>query len=187
MADNASRRGAADMGMPLMILAFAVIGGFLYWLNGQAAAERAQRIVEEPVEAPDETGYTGTAATIDPTNLQRDAAPYEGQEIRLVDLAVASMLGTQGFWIELPNGNPFLVSESEALMASAPMVATGELATVVGTVRPINDSVLTAWSGAGTIGDGDRLAAEFATHYLDATNVETKPAPPGGGEGGGDQ
>ena len=47
MADNASRRGAVDMGTPLMILAFAVIGGFLYWLNGQAAAERALDIVED--------------------------------------------------------------------------------------------------------------------------------------------
>ena len=38
---NASRRGAVDMGMPLMILAFIVIGGFMYWLSGQAANQVA--------------------------------------------------------------------------------------------------------------------------------------------------
>ena len=41
MPDIASRRGAVDMGTVLMVVAFAVIGGFLYWLSGQAAAERA--------------------------------------------------------------------------------------------------------------------------------------------------
>ena len=30
--------------MPLMILAFAVIGGFMFWLNGQADAERAAQV-----------------------------------------------------------------------------------------------------------------------------------------------
>jgi len=184
MAENASRRGATDLGMPLMILAFAVIGGFMYWLNGQAAAERALRIVEDTVEA-DEGVYMGTAATIDPVNLQRDAAPYEGQEVRVVDLSVASMLGTQGFWLQLPNGNPFLVSKSAALMAESPAVTPGELATVIGRVMTINDSVLSSWSGAGTIGDGDRLAAEFATHFIEATEVHVSPAPPSGGEGGG--
>ena len=44
MSDNVSRRGAADMGMLLMILAFAVIGGFMFWLNGQAAAERQAQL-----------------------------------------------------------------------------------------------------------------------------------------------
>ena len=41
MADNTSRRGAADLGMLLMVLAFIVIGGFMYYLNVRAAEERA--------------------------------------------------------------------------------------------------------------------------------------------------
>ena len=52
MPDNASRRGAADLGMPLMIVAFLVIGGFMWWLSGQAEAERAALEVVE-AEAPD--------------------------------------------------------------------------------------------------------------------------------------
>ena len=44
MSDNASRRGAVDMGMLLMIMAFLVIGGFMFWLNSQAAAERQAQI-----------------------------------------------------------------------------------------------------------------------------------------------
>ena len=53
MGDTASRRGAANLGMPLMIVAFLAILGFLYWLNLQANAEAASRAVQEDV--PEET------------------------------------------------------------------------------------------------------------------------------------
>lgn len=177
MPDNASRRGAVDMGMALMILAFAVIGGFMFWLNGQAENERALRLVEEaPVEdaAPD-------SRTIDPTEIQMDATPFEGREIRLERVNVASLLGTQGFWLEMPNGNPFLVSMAPEVMASGVAVAAGSPATVTGTVHAMNDSTLTAWTTAATIAEGDRIVAEFATHYIQATEVQV--AAPSGGAG----
>ena len=47
----------------------------------------------------------------------------------------------------------------------------GERATVTGIVHAVNDSALNAWSAAGTIDDGSRLAAEFAMHYLESTEV----------------
>ena len=34
-----------------------------------------------------------------------------------------------------------------------------------------SDSALNAWTAAGAIGDGDRLAAEFAIYYLESTEV----------------
>jgi hypothetical protein len=180
MAENASRRGAADMGMPLMILAFVVIGGFMFWLNAQAAEERAMRVVEEP-EPEEEVMPTGVQA-IAPADIQMDATPFEGQEIRLESVNVASLLGTQGFWLEMPNGNPFLVSLSDALMASGITVEPGSPATVEGVMTVMNDSTLTAWTEAGTIGEGDRIVAEFATHYIDAETVEVG-AGGSGGEG----
>ena len=63
MVDNASRRGAANLGMPLMIVAFIVIGGFLYWLNLQAVEEQAVEITDTPVEETEDlTGATVVAA-----------------------------------------------------------------------------------------------------------------------------
>ena len=167
MADNASRRGAADLGIPLMVLAFIVIGLFMYYLNVRAAEERALDIVEE-TDTPDEVEV---ATTIAATDLEVDAAPLEGRLIRVSGLNVASMLGTQGFWLELPNGQPFLVSMSEEVIAEGVPVTMGERATVTGIVHAVNDSALSAWEIAGTIGGGDRLAAEFATHYLESTEV----------------
>jgi hypothetical protein len=182
MAENASRRGAADLGMPLMILAFVVIGGFMFWLSAQAAEERAMRIVEEP-EADEEVTSTGVQ-TIAPADIQMDATPFEGQEIRLESVNVASLLGTQGFWLEMPNGNPFLVSLSDELMAAGTSVSPGSAATVEGRMTAMNDSTLTAWTEAGTIGEGDRIVAEFATHYIDAQLVRVGAGGGANDEGG---
>jgi hypothetical protein len=180
MAENASRRGATDMGMPLMILAFVVIGGFMFWLNAQAAEERAMRVVEEP-EPEEEVMDTGVQ-TISGAEIQMDATPFEGQQVRLEAVNVASLLGTQGFWLEMPNGNPFLVSMSDELLAAGMTVSPGSAATVEGTMTAMNDSTLTAWTEAETIGEGDRIVAEFATHYIAAETVRVS----GGGEGNDD-
>ena len=180
MAGNDSRRGAVDMGMVLMVVAFAVIGGFLFWLSGQAAMEREMAVVVDTsaAEGPDESVRTVTGEEI-----QMDATPFEGQEIRLAAFNVASLLGTQGFWLEMPNGNPFLVSMSAEVMAEGTTVSPGSRATVVGTVHAMSDSVLTAWTSAGTIAEGDRIVAEFATHFLQADHVQVGGAGSGAGAG----
>jgi hypothetical protein len=193
MGDKASRSGAANLGMPLMIVAFLAIFGFLYWLNlqGQALEAEKEAAVREAAAADSAESDLG-AITIEASQIQMDASPYEGQMVRLDSLPVASGLGSQGFWLEMPNKNPFLVSMSDAVKADSVSVAAGQNVTVFGTVRAMSDSVLNAWSDAGTIGEGDRLAAEFATHYLDAARVRINtmaPGPggsgPGQGQGGG--
>ena len=77
MADNTSRRGAADLGMLLMVLAFIVIGAFMYYLSVRAAEERALDIVEET----DTADEMEVATTVAASDLEVDAAPYEGRLI----------------------------------------------------------------------------------------------------------
>jgi hypothetical protein len=187
MGDKASRSGAANLGMPLMIVAFLVMIGFLFWLNLQARDYEAeqQAAIQERMAADSAENDLG-ALTISATAIQMDASPYEGQVVKLEGLPVASGLGQQGFWLEMPNKNPFLVSMTEAVKAEGVAVSPGQNATVVGTVLPMSDSVLNAWSTAGSIGEGDRLAAEFATHYIDAARVTVSaPNRPSGGPGDG--
>jgi hypothetical protein len=185
MGDKAPRRGAANLGMPLMIVAFLTMIGFLYWLNLQARKQDAeeQAALAEQAAADSAEADLG-AITIDPSALQMDASPYEGQVVKMEGLPVASGLGQQGFWLEMPNKNPFLVSMTDAVRAEGVTVSQGQRATVVGTIRAMSDSVLDAWSTAGTISEGDRLAAEFATYYLDAARVNTDAATSGGGGSG---
>lgn len=178
MAKNDSRRGATNLGTPLMIAAFVVIGGFMYWLSEQAAAERAMReIDEDPVE-----DTTPTLRVVAPADIQMDASPFLGQQIRINATNVASLLGQQGFWLATPSGNPFLVSKGSEVMAAGTAITPGTPVTVIGTVHAMSDSILNAWTQAGTIAEGDRIVAEFATHFIEASDVMT---PSGGGQQGG--
>src|SRR5690606_35829596 len=103
MADNASRRGATNLGTPLMIVAFVVIGGFIYWLSSQASADIAERqALADSIAAADAERARLEDLLISPEALQRDAEPFEGREVRLEGMPVASALGTQGYWIEMP-------------------------------------------------------------------------------------
>lgn len=182
MAKNGSRRGATNLGTPLMIVAFVVIGGFMYWLSEQAAAERAQREINEaPVE-----DTTPSVRVVAPADIQMDASPFLGQEIRINATNVASLLGQQGFWLETPSGSPFLISKGPEVMASGVAINAGSPVTVVGTVHAMNDSILTAWTEAGTIAEGDRIVAEFATHFIEASNVVTPEGSGQAGSGGAD-
>ena len=188
MGDKASRRGAANLGMPLMIVAFLAMIGFMYWLNLQAQKQEAEKqaAIQEQAAADSVNSDDMGALTIPASDIQMDASGFEGQLIRIQDIPVASGLGTQGFWIEMPNKNPFLVSMTEEVKAEGVSPQAGQNVTVIGTVLPMNDSVLTAWTTAGSIGEGDRLAAEFATHFINAQRVlvtGSAPAGNGGGEG----
>ncbi|MDX1493010.1 MAG: hypothetical protein R3253_02970 [Longimicrobiales bacterium] len=180
MPKNDSRRGATNLGTPLMIVAFVVIGGFMYWLSEQAAAEREMQAIEEtPVE-----DTTPSVRVVAPGDIQMDASPFLGEEIRINATNVASLLGQQGFWLATPSGNPFLVSKGPEVMASGVTITSGSPVTVIGTVREMNDSTLTAWTEAGTIAEGDRVVAEFATHYIEASDVMTPQGQRPGGSGG---
>ena len=171
MSDNVSRRGAADMGMLLMILAFAVIGGFMFWLNGQAAAERqAQLDAAAARAAAEEESAAATVETVAIGDIEVDPTPYVGTKLRS-EGAVASMLGTQGFWLATPSGNPFLVSWS-AEAFDGPTIAMGDTIAVEGVVTEMQELTLVEWSAAQTISDVDRMVAEFATHYIAADRVD---------------
>lgn len=184
MGDRASRRGAADLGLPLMIVAFLAIGGFLYWLNLQAQAELAAKaaIAEEQAAAEEAAEMMGEV--IPAESLQTDPSLQMGKTVTVQGLNIASMLGTQGFWLELPNKNPFLVSLSEGVKAEGIALNAGATVNVSGRIYEMSDSVLNAWSAAAAVGEGDRLAAEFATHYLEAAQVQVAGGTAGGGPGG---
>jgi len=184
MPDNASRRGAVDMGMPLMILAFLVIGGFMWWLRGQAADEIAARVVEEVVEeaAAPQTGIElgeVTAVGTDPT-------AFVGEVISGVGYEVASVFGTAGFWVTTPSGNPFLVAYTEELRATGVSAQQGDIVDVTGELLVMNISFLDEWLAEGTIDDNEKLMGEFgATHFVAASDV-TVTGSAGPGDGGGD-
>ena len=183
MPDNASRRGAVDMGMPLMILAFLVIGGFMWWLKGQSDAELAARVVEEVVEeeAPMPEGGVELGEL---TAVGTDPSAFEGETIRGVGYEVASAFGTAGFWVTTANGNPFLVAYSGELRARGATVREGDVRELLA----MEISYLDEWLAEGTINENDKIIGEFATHFVAASDVTVTGSAGGAdaGDGAGD-
>jgi cbb3-type cytochrome oxidase subunit 3 len=180
MAEKSSRRGAVDLGVILMVLSFVVIGYFLYWLQGQAAVERAAATVTEDVaETPDDPNSGVTRVPAGDLVTGEGASTYAGQVVRVEPIQVAGLLGRQGFWLDVPQ-SPFLVSYSSALLADSVTVTPGSRVTVTGTVTAMSDSIAASWFEAGRIGEGDQLAASFASYFIEAQQIQTAP----GGRGG---
>jgi hypothetical protein len=156
MTESASRRGAVELGTVLMIAAFVVFGGFLYWLSGQAAAERELAIVEDTTSAvvEDDGAVPVTAA-----DIMLDATPYEGQLVRLAPQLVASAVGQQGFMIELPAG-PFLVSLSDELRArNLNIVPQQSTVRITGRITAMTPEIAAGWQEAGRLTENERLVA----------------------------
>ena len=177
MTVRASRRGAVDLGTVLMIAAFAIFGGFLYWLAGQAQAERALDLVEDTTSSI--VDRFSDAIPISASDIMLDASPYAGQVVRLEPQTVLSLLGQQGFFLDFPAG-PFLVSLSDELRAANLGVVYQSTVRVTGRVTPMTEEIAAGWHEAGRISEGEAFAATVAPFFIAAEEVEVSSTPPGG-------
>ena len=171
MSTTGSRSGAANRAaLPLMVVAFLAVIGFLYWLN---ISGRASTVVVE--EAPEEAGPAARAVTLQ--EFATNPASYEGQEIRLARIPVTSRLGEQAFWTTQPNETPYLIRIGPEMIAGGFGVLSGDVAeVVVGSVHTMSDSVLAAWEAEGVlVNDIQRIEAEFATSFFEASQIELVP------------
>lgn len=186
MTEQASRRGAVEMGTVLMIAAFAVIAGFIYWLNGQAAVERALEIAEDSIAAAEiaaaENDPFADAIPISASDIMMDASGYVDQLIRLEPQTVLSLVGQQGFMLDFPTG-PFLVSLSDELRSEDLGIVPQDVVRIVGQVTAMSPEVSGAWVEAGTITEAERMVAEFAVHFIEAQEIQVSAGAPGDGGG----
>jgi len=176
MTDRRSQRGAVEMGTVLMIAAFAVIAGFIYWLSGQAAAERELEIVEDTTAEMVDDAYR-EATQVSAQDIMLDASPYLGQLVRLAPQTVLSLVGQQGFMVDFPSG-PFLVSYSDQEITDGFAVVPGDVVRVTGRITAMTPEIAGGWQAAGRLNEGERLVAEFAVHFLQAEDIEVS-APAG--------
>jgi len=171
MANFGSRRGAANLGFPLMVLTFLVLGGFMYWLY--ITAEPTQPAVVEEVEDASADGFTGT--TVAAEDLKTGADAYVGQNVRLSGVTISSTMGSQAFFVDLPASEnlpstPFLV---RALPEAGARLSMGATVSVSGMLMAVNDSIVSDWVSAGIVSENDRLLVEFATHFIEANQIQT--------------
>ena len=127
---------------------------------------------EKPAaDVPAETSAAEAAAAAPSENvvpaeqLQTGATALRGQTVTIKGVAVQSVFGTKGFWIQLPNKNPFLVRTEGAVPA---VNATVD---VTGAVTAMSEPTVNEWVTAGSITENDRPLAEFASDYIMAEFV----------------
>jgi hypothetical protein len=180
MTSLGSRRGAANLGLPLMLATFVLIAGFMYWLS--VTAEPTQPAVEEVVEDEPTQTVRGTLVPVDDLKVATITS-YEGQLIRVEDVILSSSMGDQTFFVDLPEtdnlpAQPFLIrlgADSTGAVGEVPEM--GSFITVVGMLTPMSDSIVSDWLASGSISENDQLLVEFATHFVEVDEWEAGSAP----------
>ncbi len=151
-----------------MLLTFTVVGGFLYWLNMQAA-ETEVAVVEEG--AADDDDFS-SAPMVDAGVFGSDPMAHDGAVIRINDLSVQSAVGSQAFFVEMPNQpGPYLIKMGPRVVADSVTVASGAQISVIGSVYAMSDSVADDWVASGAIAEADRILATFAESFLEAVDI----------------
>lgn len=176
----ADRRGAANLGIPLMLGTLVLLGGFLYWL-ATTAEPTPPPVVEE--EEPEETGPVATPLNVDSVSI--NGVGLYGQLVRIENVNFGQELGANAFLVN--SMQPFVGVLGEDLVAAGEAMPSGTF-TLVGTLMQRTDSVLAAWLESGTVTSANEMFADFASEYV--VIDEIVPAGEGGagesGSAGGD-
>lgn len=176
MVQIGRRRGATGMTVPLMIGAFVVIAGFLYWLSA-SAEPTAPPILEEEEEV---QMSEVEALVVDPAEIGGGAAGYVSLTVQIDDVEVTQHVGGSAFFVQLPQA-PFLVHASPEV-AAAGLPAVGARVSVVGEVVEMTRGVISGWAQAEEFTEEERPLIEFATHYIEAVEVLGGDGAPGGSD-----
>ncbi len=170
-----SRAGAADLAMPLMLVSFAVIAGFLYWLSIEAANATPVVVAEEEQE-------TGVAGAQSMTTFSDGLEGFLGQEVSVRAVPVISGVGPNAFLTSLRDANEtaFLMHFGPGVLGEGAAYPVGGVVDVTGVVVTMSDSILNDWEAAGSFpGPADRLLAEFAETFLELSVMdEVSPSTP---------
>jgi hypothetical protein len=154
----ADRRGAANLGIPLMLGTLVLLGGFLYWLATTAEPTPPPAVEEE---APEDTGPVATPLNGDSVSVNGPA--LYGRLVRIENVAFGQPLGETTFLIN--SMQPFVGVMGESLVAAGQPMPSGTF-TMVGTLMERTDSVLAAWLESGAVTSANEIFAEFASEYV---------------------
>lgn len=163
---------SGTLNIPLMILAFLAMAGFLYWLN--ISSEPTQIAVAEENQM---DVMLAEATTLSPVALGADMADYEGELIRVPNIAVSELLGGRAFWFEVATGEdetqPVFVSFHSQFIDDDFQVVSGDVLTLTGNIRAMSSDVIEAMEGQGVFTEeGQRGQVEAMDYYVEAVHME---------------
>ena len=135
------------------------------------SSNSADDAAEQTAQTADPMADSANAvAAVDLAVFSADPEAHVGHEIRLAGVPVDSRMGQQAFWLKLPNQGLYLVRGRDGNDAAG---QPGSSVTVVGPVREMTDSVVSAWIADGAITADQEMEARYATSYMDAWYVSS--------------
>ena len=156
-----------------MVGAFLVAGGFFAWLSVKAAPVDVAVVEEGPVE---NLATVATVVAIDVFGT--DPMAQAGTVIQLHRLGVLSLIGAEAFFVAVPNqANAYFVKMLPEVVVNGGVLENNATVSLTGMVYTMSDSVADAWVASGGIGENDRILADFAESFFEASEVEVT-APP---------
>jgi hypothetical protein len=152
------------------LVAIVAVIGLMAWLARESAEiGRTAAIVEADAAAAaaadDEEEAAAGTQTAELAELANNPDAYAGQTVRVLSVPVAAPLGPRAFWADIPGQNPFLVVLGTNV-TGVQMPVSGQQYNLTGTVQPVTEQNIQDWATGGTISEGSRDEASFATHYL---------------------
>lgn len=163
-----------NLTVPLMILAFVLMGAMLWWLSTTAPEE--VQIVEG---AGSDTAAESTAAGATRVRMREfdtTRVEYLGQRIQLAGVEVVGRINDRLLWLA-PEDNSVLVVLDAEMAEGEDAPSNGHAGTIVGEYRAMSDSVLDAWMESGVLeNDNQRFSASFRSAYLEALSLDLRSA-----------
>jgi hypothetical protein len=176
MAKAASQRDSAGgkSWLPVAVAVLAV-GAFLIWLATRQPPETVA-VVEPGDTTAAQNDAPVQATVVEPATLAQSAGARGliGQTIEVSPVRVSDTLGSQMFWIEMPDGSPYLVKLDSALVArGVAQPAPGSQVRVIGRVVEKTTAIVDGWMQSGALQTADqRMLAEFGSTYIEALRVQ---------------
>lgn len=155
----------------MMVMAFLSAAGLLYWLSIRSASMEVD--IVEGAAVVDENVSTRVAPDVFGSNPMAQADIL----IELRGLRVEGPVGSEAFFLQVPNQGSYLVKMPPEVMADGLEIESDATVTVTGRVHEMSDSVADAWVASGAIAESDRILAIFAETFLEVERVRVTAQP----------
>ena len=167
-----TEKGSTGLSTVLIIIAVAMVGGFLLWLY------RSSQAIEEevaPVMVEEEAGEK-----LDLAALSQNPTASVGKTIDIDRVAVLQSLGRGVFLVQLQSGTAeeagvsFPVLLSPDLIARNTQVYGGDVVRLFGRVYSLNDSIRGQWVEAGAVAQGSAGDIPAVASFLLADSLDVR-------------
>ena len=166
-----TQRGSTGLSTVLIIIAVAMVGGFLLWLyrTSQSLEEEVAPVMVEEGEG-----------SLDLLALSQDPATSVGKVADIGEVAVLQSLGRGVFLVQLASveaegeGSAYPVLMSPDLIAGNTQVYGGDVVSLHGRVYSLNDSIRSQWVSAGAVNEAAAGSIPGIVSFLLADSLEVQ-------------